>query len=70
MNRFIARASGSLMALLGIFLILDSVIFNALTLDYGKFGLSFLDPYISHFWWGLIFLSLGYSLLFLKRGGR
>lgn len=49
--------------ILGLFLIADNFFFHAITFNYGKFGLIWLDPYLDHWMIGLVFLLLGYLSL-------
>ena len=43
----------------GIYLVLDAIIFKAITFNYDKFGISWLDPYFSHAYIGLILIIIG-----------
>lgn len=45
--------------LIGIFLALDGFIWHGLTFDYSVIGLSWLDPYISHGFIGLVLIGIG-----------
>jgi len=45
--------------LIGIFLFLDDIFVHALSYNYSKVGLGFLNPVIDHWWIGLILIGIG-----------
>jgi len=43
---------------LGFFLFVDGMSVHALTLDYGKWGIKFLDPITDHMWVGVVLMGI------------
>lgn len=59
-KRSIWRFASEILAIkFGAFLILDALFLHSLSFDYSKFGLQGLDPYISHAYWGALFVFIG-----------
>lgn len=62
-NKFIW--SEILLLIGGAFLVLDALVLRSLTFDYARFGLAWLDPFISHMLWGILFIIV--ALIGLRR---
>jgi hypothetical protein len=54
------RLLSILSIILGLFFIADNFFFHAITFDYKKLGIEWLNPYLDHWMIGLVFLLLGY----------
>ena len=46
------------LAVSGIFIMLDAVLIHAISYDYGKLGLQWLDQYMDHFYIGLLLVGI------------
>lgn len=52
----------------GSFLIIDTLFLHAITFNYSLFGASWLDPYISHAYWGIALIASAVVLLLSPSG--
>ena len=61
--------TGSVLVVTGIFLLIDALYLHLLTFDYSAVKLGWLDPYISHAYWGILFIFLGLVTALKRAGG-
>ena len=53
---------------IGAFLILDALFLKLLSFDYSRLGLGFLDPFMTHLYWGIGLVFVGVIALLLPMG--
>lgn len=63
-----AMILASMSIIMGSFLVIDRLFIHAIGFDYAKIGLGWLDPYIDHWMWGILFIFFG--LMVLIRGRK
>ena len=60
-------AASWFLILFGLALIADKVYLHLITFNYSALGISWLDPYMGHGLWGILFVALGAFYLGRRR---
>ena len=60
--------AGLLLVLTGVFLTADALYLHLLTFNYVALNLGWLDSYISHGLWGVLFVVLGTATALYRQG--